>query len=101
MATLAAESNKKITVTIPVELLNRLDDRVSKRQRSDFIAEAIAERLALEEQVAALEESAGAWTDENHPELADGAAIDQWVTTMRQNWRFTGEDISGHGDTAP
>jgi len=100
MATIASELNKqKITVTIPVALLNRLDDRISKRQRSNFIAEAIAERLALEEQVAALEETAGLWADKDHPELADGEAIDRWVSTMRQNWTLSVEGSSDHGNT--
>jgi hypothetical protein len=43
-------------------------------------------RLAPEEQVLALEESAGAWTEESHPEMQDGAAIDRWLTRLRQSW---------------
>ncbi|MEZ4656292.1 MAG: ribbon-helix-helix domain-containing protein [Caldilineaceae bacterium] len=83
MATLLSESNKqKITVTIPIELLHRLNVRVSKGQRSEFIVDAIEERLALEEQVAALDETAGHWTDEHYPNLPDGAAIDKLTSRL-------------------
>lgn len=79
-------SKQKITVTIPATLLNRLDERISKRQRSEFIVQAIEARLALDEQVAVLDETAGTWTDENHPELLDGEAVEQWVSNMRNHW---------------
>ncbi|QLQ08016.1 MAG: hypothetical protein HZY76_19815 [Anaerolineae bacterium] len=42
--------------------------------------------MALEEQLLALEESAGAWPDERYPELHDDAAIDRWLTELRQSW---------------
>ncbi|MCB0083526.1 MAG: hypothetical protein KDE47_21440 [Caldilineaceae bacterium] len=92
MATLLSESNKqKITVTIPVELLHRLNVRVSKGQRSEFIVDAIEERLALEEQVAALDETEGLWTDKHYPNLSDGTAIDKWLSDLRQHWRVSAE----------
>jgi hypothetical protein len=47
-------------------MLARLDERVPARGRSRFILEAIEERLAIEEQLVALDEAAGAWSDENH-----------------------------------
>ena len=37
-------------------------------------------RLQLE---AALDASAGAWQDADHPELADGPAIDRWIAEGR------------------
>ncbi|MBX3016156.1 MAG: hypothetical protein KF832_31835 [Caldilineaceae bacterium] len=77
---------QKITVTIPITLLNRLNERIPKRQRSEFIVEAIEEYLALEEQSAAIEETAGAWTDEHHPDLHSGEAIDRWLTEFRKGW---------------
>ncbi len=48
-------------------------------------------RLALEEQALALAESAGAWTDENHPEMQDDAAIDRWLAGLRRSWTPRGE----------
>ncbi|RMF33487.1 MAG: hypothetical protein D6759_06895 [Chloroflexi bacterium] len=61
---------QRITVTFPKPLLQRLRERVPPRQRSAFIVEAVEEKLALEEQIAAIEETAGCWQDEDHPEIA-------------------------------
>jgi hypothetical protein len=82
----AKNGAKKVTITLPKLVLQRLNEVVPARQRSRFISEVLAERLALEEQVLALEESAGAWTEESHPEMQDGAAIDRWLTRLRQSW---------------
>jgi hypothetical protein len=46
---------RKITVASPVALLARLDEWIPSRSRSRFILEAIEERLAIEEQLAALD----------------------------------------------
>jgi metal-responsive CopG/Arc/MetJ family transcriptional regulator len=87
MATTNAPADtQKITVTIPIALLNRLDDRIPKRQRSEFITEAIEEYLALAEQIAAIEESAGVWTEENHPDMRTEEDIDRWLAAVRANW---------------
>ncbi len=83
---------RKVTVTLPKALLARLEEHVPARQRSRFIAEAIAERLALAEQQAAIEETAGAWRDENHPDMRTGEDVDRWLADLRQGWD-TGGDV--------
>jgi len=80
---------RKITVTLSSELLARLNKYVPARQRSHFIEQAIEEKLALIEQLAALDETAGAWSDENHPEMATEADIEQWVRNLRNTWALT------------
>lgn len=91
MATESSQNEaQKITVTIPVELLQRLDERIPKRQRSEFIVEAIEEHLALAEQIIAIEESAGAWTDEHHPDLQTEEDIDRWLIELRKGWASQG-----------
>jgi metal-responsive CopG/Arc/MetJ family transcriptional regulator len=82
-----AVEQQKVTVTLPKGLIDRLNETVPSRKRSLFITEAIAEHLDLIEQVSALEESVGAWSLENHPELKDGKSIDKWLKESRQNWR--------------
>jgi metal-responsive CopG/Arc/MetJ family transcriptional regulator len=77
---------RKVTVVVPSALLTRLKERVPPRQRSRFIVEAIEERLAMEEQAAALEEAAGIWTDKAHPELATDEDIDRWLKELRNSW---------------
>jgi hypothetical protein len=87
MANISIQSDsQKITVTLPRALLTRLREHVPARQRSRFILEALEERLALEEQVAALEETAGAWSDQNHPEMRTDEDIDRWLADLRSSW---------------
>ena len=74
---------RKVTVSLPVSLLDRLDDKVSPRQRSDFIARAIESQLAIDEQAAALDEAAGAWRDEDYPDLDTEIAMDRWLAELR------------------
>ncbi len=40
------------------------------------------DRPAVEEQLAALDETAGAWTDENHPDLKTDEEIDRWLANL-------------------
>lgn len=77
---------QKTTVVFPQSLLRRLRERVPVRQRSAFIVEAVEEKLALEEQLAAIEETAGCWSDEDHPELKTDEDIDRWLSEIRQSW---------------
>ncbi|NKQ34803.1 MAG: hypothetical protein HF973_04215 [Chloroflexi bacterium] len=81
-----AIAQKKITVTFSEKLLARLDDRIPPRQRSQFISEAVENQLAIEEQLDALEESAGAWRDENHPDMLTDEDIDAWLRNLRSSW---------------
>ena len=81
-----ASEQRKVTVTLPERLLERLNKTVPNRQRSLFISEAIEEHLDLMEQAAALKESAGAWSLENHPAMEDGEGIDAWLKASRQGW---------------
>jgi len=74
---------RKVTVSLPFSLLNRLDRKVPRRQRSAFVAQAIEERLAIEEQAAGLEASAGAWQDSAYPDMATEADMDRWLADLR------------------
>ncbi|MCU0500181.1 MAG: hypothetical protein MUC51_00180 [Anaerolineae bacterium] len=78
--------SQKITVTLPTALLIRLREHVPARQRSRFILEALEERLALEEQNLALAETAGAWSEQNHPEMRSDEDIDRWLSELRRSW---------------
>ena len=63
-----------------------LDAIVSFKQRSHFINEAVSKQIAIVKQTQGIEESAGIWTDEHHPDMQDDKAIDQWPENNRQNW---------------
>lgn len=77
---------RRITVAIPTSLLERLHKRIDARQRSQFIVQAIEEQLAIEEQSIALDEGAGLWSDELHPELQTPDDVNQWVKSLRRSW---------------
>lgn len=81
-----AIEHKKVTVTLPQSLLERLNKRVPSRKRSLFITEAITEQLEQLEQLSALDETAGAWTLENHPTMQTDEGIDKWLKESRQDW---------------
>jgi hypothetical protein len=77
---------RKVTVTLPTPLIERLNQNVPRRQRSRFIALAVSDRLAQLEQQAVLDESAGAWKDEDHPEMLTDEDIDRWLSQLRSGW---------------
>ncbi len=77
---------QKMTVVFPKLLLQRLRERIPPRRRSAFIVEAVEEKLALLEQIEALEEAAGCWGDEDHPELQTDEDIDRWLAELRGSW---------------
>jgi hypothetical protein len=77
------EPRLKVTVSLPTSLLARLDGKVPARKRSEFIAHAIEEQLAIIEQAEAIEAAAGAWKDEDHPDLATDEDIDRWIANLR------------------
>ncbi len=77
---------QKITVNLPKPLLQRLRRQVPSRQRDEFVAQALEDSLALAEQVAALEETAGAWHEAEHPDLKTPEDIDRWLLALRGSW---------------
>ncbi|MCX7706885.1 MAG: ribbon-helix-helix domain-containing protein [Anaerolineae bacterium] len=86
---------QKITISLPKSLLARLNEHIPARRRSRFIAEAIEEQLALAEQMAVLDETAGAWSDANHPEMATEEDIDRWLVGLRSSWGQPGATDRG------
>jgi len=78
---------QKVTVSLSKTLLDRLDESIPTRKRSEFISEAIQEKLAMLEQLEALEATAGVWTDERYPEMQSEADIDRWLVELRQGWK--------------
>ncbi len=89
---------QKVTVTFPKSLLERLRESVPPRQRSAFIVEAVEEKLALQEQLTAIEETAGCWSDEDHPELQTDEDIDRWLAELRASWEAHLNAVGVRGD---
>ncbi len=76
----------KTQVVFPSEVLQQLDDLVAPRKRSEFIVEATLERLKREGFKRAWDRAAGAWTDENHPDLKTPEDINAYVRRIRDNF---------------
>lgn len=79
----AASTPVRINVLLPQDVAKTLREVVPSRKRARFIAEAVERELRRVQLEAALEASAGAWQDADHPELSDGAAIDRWIAEGR------------------
>ncbi|MFZ2360847.1 MAG: hypothetical protein WA040_16010 [Anaerolineae bacterium] len=73
----------RMAVLLPADVAKTLREVVPSRQRARFIAEAVERELRRVQLEAALEASAGAWQDADHPEFADGPAIDRWIAEGR------------------
>jgi predicted transcriptional regulator len=89
---IGSPDSQKVTVTLPKYVLERLDEIVPRRRRSQFITQAIEDHLVRLEQIEAVEESAGMWTEENFPHLRTEADIDQWLARLRRGWERNPEE---------
>jgi metal-responsive CopG/Arc/MetJ family transcriptional regulator len=77
----------KAHLVIPHDLLEEVDQIAGKRRRSLFIAEATREKLQKERFLKTLEETQGAWSDKNHPDLKTARDMEQFVGEKRQSYR--------------
>jgi metal-responsive CopG/Arc/MetJ family transcriptional regulator len=72
---------------LPREILEEVDQIAGKRKRSLFIAEATREKLQRERFLRTLQETQGAWSDKNHPDLKTTRDVEQFVSDKRQSYR--------------
>jgi metal-responsive CopG/Arc/MetJ family transcriptional regulator len=77
----------KAHLVLPREILEEVDQIAGKRKRSLFIAEATREKLQKERFLRTLEETQGAWSDKNHPDLKTERDVEQFVSEKRQSYR--------------
>jgi hypothetical protein len=75
-------SARRTHIIIPEPIITEIDRLVGKRGRSEFLAQAAERELRRLQQIRALENIAGAWKDEDHPELQAGAV--RWVKELRK-----------------
>jgi hypothetical protein len=89
---------RRIIVAFPESLLGDMKRFVPARKRNEVIVAATEELLRKIRLLAVLEETAGTWTDENHPNLATSEDVEAWLGDVRARWRTTapeGEDGLG------
>jgi uncharacterized protein (UPF0305 family) len=81
-----AKALKRINVTFPVPLLEELRRYVPRRERNKFIVEATEKEIRRVRMLKALQESAGAWSDEDHPDLMTVEDVNRYVRRLRERW---------------
>ena len=84
-------------VQLPPDVVAGIDKYAGAGQRSAFITELARRELRRREQQEALRAAAGAWKDEDHPELAEGSAA--WVRQIRAETEERFRRIEQHRET--
>lgn len=75
---------QQIKVTIPTDLLTELTRYVSPRQQNQFILEGIEQALRRLRIQKAVDQSAGAWKAEDHPELDGPNGVEAYIRRLRE-----------------
>lgn len=74
---------ERLNIYLPRSVAEDLRRYVPARERARFVAYAVARELHRLKLLAAIDASAGAWHDEDHPDLATPADIDRWIEEQR------------------
>ena len=89
---------KRTHISLPADVVADIDKLVGNRGRSAFITEIARYEIQRRRQQNALRAASGAWKDEDHPELKDGA--EAWVRQMRSESEQRFEEIERHRDSS-
>ena len=73
-------TQKRTHVFLPEALLTDIDKLFGKGKRSAFLTEIVEREVRRQKLLRALDDAAGCWKDEDHPELKDGSAA--WVKEL-------------------
>lgn len=74
-------------VVLPEDVLSELDEIVGPRGRSQYITEAIREKLLRDKQRRVLSEYAGVLADEDIPHWATPELTTEWINEGRRDNR--------------
>jgi Arc/MetJ-type ribon-helix-helix transcriptional regulator len=77
-------SQKRTHVSMPDQLLADIDELFGKGNRSAFLTELADREVRRQKLLRALDDAAGCWKEEDHPELKNGSAA--WVRELREGW---------------
>ena len=83
---MTTKTSKRINVTFPTSLLEELKHHIPSRERNRFIVEVTEKELHRRRLLLALRESAGAWSEEDHPDLETPEDIDGYVSRLHETW---------------
>ena len=82
-----AESTRRVNVTFPADLHDELKRLAPPHKVNQIIVAATADYVRKLKSLAVLKETAGAWDEVSHPELATPEDIDRWLAEIRSAWR--------------
>lgn len=71
-------------VILPVELVREIDEIAGQRKRSEYIEEAIRERIMRDQQLKAFDDVVGSLSDVDVPGWETPAAASEWVRETRR-----------------
>ena len=77
---------RRAHVVMPDILLREIDARVGPRRRSEFIQEAIEEKLGRLRRVEAFERVVGSVADGDIPEWETHESTAEWLRALREEW---------------
>lgn len=75
---------ERMNLYITKSLMDELRSAIPARERTRFVEEVLARELRRRKLREVLKKSYGAWTDENHPELATFEDVNRWVSEGRK-----------------
>lgn len=87
---------ERLNIDLPRKVAKDPCRYVPARERARFVARAVTRELHRLKLLAAIDASAGAWHDENHPELVTPADIDRWIEEHRAGWNW--DRLTSAGD---
>ncbi len=77
---------RRAHVVMPAELLRKIDALVGQRKRSEFIQEAIEEKLSRLHRVEAFKRVVGSVADGDTPEWETRESTADWLHALREEW---------------
>ena len=78
------DTKKRTHVVVSKELVEEIEKLFGKRKCSWFITKAAKKEIQRLNFLKAVKETAGAWKDENHPELSSIKDIHKYVRKIRE-----------------
>jgi hypothetical protein len=75
---------ERLNLYLTKPVADELRRLIPARERTRFVEEILARELRRRKLKAALKESAGAWKDEDHPDMLTGKDIDRWIEEQRK-----------------
>jgi metal-responsive CopG/Arc/MetJ family transcriptional regulator len=87
----SAGQRRRAHVVMPQALLDEVDNRVGQRRRSQFIQEAVEEKLGRLRRVESFDRVVGSLKNADSPEWETTESTEEWVRALRREWEGRSE----------